>query len=421
MLPLLALLASSAFGQALAPLPPTEAPTKTLTWDDCVALAALKNPALVSSEYARKASRASYLGSYNGIMPSVNLSNSFSESNGSRRPLYQGQFQANWDLLNMGQVASIRSAKASYSQAQANLRQASANLRFNLLSAFAQAYFAERNVDVARRILDIQRRNAEEVTLRYQSGKEYKGNMMNAKAQLLQAQASLGQSLRALHATRRALDQQLGLDDFEDVAVTGTLVAQMPPDFPAHMADYVDQRPDVAVQQANVQTANASLATAQSTLFPELTANYTRGRLGLTEFPSSSYSWSAGATLSYPLFGSGPTSTLMAIKSAKAGLQSQEETLRSVRNAARVDLENSWASYSSAMDNATAQTALLESLRQRNDEGQIRYASGLLTFDNWQVIVTQWVQAEQQEIQAQQSAVTAEGQWEKSLGKALGE
>ncbi len=40
------------------------------------------------------------------------------------------------NLFNMGQVANIRSSKASYNQAMANQRQASAALRVNLLSAF---------------------------------------------------------------------------------------------------------------------------------------------------------------------------------------------------------------------------------------------------------------------------------------------
>jgi hypothetical protein len=44
-----------------------------------------------------------------------------------------------------------------------------------------------------------------------------------------------------------------------------------------------------------------------------------------------------------------------------------------------------------------------------------------VTFDNWQVIVTQWVGAEQTSISNWQSAVTAQAAWEQALGKALGE
>ena len=406
----------------MAPLPPSQPPAKVLTWDDCVALAAQQNPNLVSAQYAEKAGRASYLGSFNGLLPTLSLSDSYSSSNGSAgKPGYSAQGSASVNLFNMGQVASIRSASASYSQSQASLRQVSANLRFNLRSAFTQAFIAEKNVEVARKILEIRQRNAEEVTLKYQSGKEYKGNMLNARAQFLQSQASLAQALRNMRTSRRALDQQLGLDDFSEVAVTGTLVAQTPPDFPANMADFISARPDVLLQETAIKAQQAAVASAQSPLWPNLSASYTRSRSGPYEFPDPNYGWSAGATLSYPIFGGGPTSTYFAVKSAKSNLGKSLQDLRAVRDAAIVDLENNWAAYANAVDQLRVQEANLESARQRNAEAEVRYASGLLSFDNWEVIVGEWVSAEQAALQAQSSAVTAQAAWEKSLGKALGE
>ena len=414
---------------ALAPLPPSQPSAKVLTWDDCVALAAQKNPALVSSQYAAQASHAAYMGSFNGLLPTLNLSNGYSSSSGGNggggsgngSPYYTAQADASIDLFNMGQIAGIRSAAANYSQAEASLRQASASLRYSLRSAFAQAYIAEKNVEVARMILEIQKRNAEEVALKYQSGKEYKGNMLSAQALYLQSQASLAQTLRSVRTARRALDQQLGLDDFSEVTVSGTLVAQNPPDFPARMQDFLSARPDVAVQEAVVKNQRASMASAQSTLWPTLSANYARSRNGSAEFPGSPYAWSAGAVLSYPIFGGGPTSTYYAVKSAKNSLEKSLQDLRTVRDAAIVDLENTWAAYANAIDGLRVAEANLGATRQRNAEAEIRYASGLITYDNWEVIVAEWVSAEQQSKLAQLSAVTTQAAWEKSLGKALGE
>ena len=419
------LLSSSAAAQTAAkmsPLPPEQPPARLLAWEDCVALAAQKSPNLVSAQYAEKASRASYLGSYNGLLPTLSLSDSYSSSNGSGgQPGYSAGASAGINLFNMGQIAGIRSAAASYSQTQASLRQASANLRYSLRLAFAQAYIAEKNVDVARKILEIQKRNSEEVALKYQSGKEYKGNMLSAQALYLQSQASLAQTLRSVRTARRALDQQLGLDDFSEVAVTGTLAAQDPPDFPVRMQDFLSARPDVAVQEAAVKSQRASVASAQSPLWPSLSASYTRSRSGPYEFPDPNYGWSAGAVLSYPIFGSGLTSTYFAVKSAKSSLEKSLQDLRTVRDAAIVDLENTWAAYANAMDGLRVAEANLESTRQRNAEAEVRYASGLISYDNWEVIVAEWVSAEQQDKQAQLTAVMAQAAWEKSLGKALGE
>lgn len=410
----------------ISPLPPEMTPTRALTWADCVALAAQKNPSLVAADYAQKANQSTYYGSYNGLLPNVTLSNTYAHNNNSGGSvvgsgnLYTAQASANWSL-SVGSAAAIRSAKAAYAQALANQRLASATLRYNLLSAFASVYFNKQVLDMYRRIADVAEKNAEEVTLRYQSGNEYKGDMMNAKAQYLVEQVNVAQAQRSLRASVKQLDQYLGLDDFEDVIVTGTLVAQAPPDFPARMEDYVENVPAVAVQEAVVKNAQASVLSSEAPLFPTLSGNYSRFREGSDEFPDKIYLWSAGAALSYPLFSGGPTAAIYSVRAAKDTLKNQEETLRADKLAARENLENAWANYANAVDQAVGEQAVLESYRQRNDEGEVRYSAGLLTFDNWQVIVTQWMGAEQTALSNWQQAVTAQAAWEQALGKALGE
>ena len=411
----------------LSPLPPDEPPAMTLTWDDCVALAARRNPTLTAAEYAEKAGKYSYYGSYDAVLPSLALTNSYSHNNTvngvqiGAQGLYTGSLTANWNVFNMNAVASIRTAKASYSQAMANQRLASASLRYNLRAAFASVYFARESLEMTRRIEDIQKKNSEEVELRYQAGNEYKGNMMNADAQYLVARINTLQAMRSLRSATKQLDQYMGLDEFSNVIVTGTLVAQNPPNFPGRMTDFLESVPSVAVQEAAVATAKASLASAESTLYPNFSVSYSRTREGGSEFPSSEYLWSAGATLSYPIFGGGPASTFFNVMSGKQTVANQESALRASREAALASLESAWASYANAVDQAVGEQAVLESYRQRNDEGAVRYAAGLVTFDNWQVIVTQWVGAEQTAINDWQQAVSAQAAWEQALGKALGE
>lgn len=416
----------SKYDALVSPMPPFPEPAMTVTWGDCVALAARKNPVLTASEYAQAASRATYVSSYDGIMPSINLTNTYNRNNTingvaiGQQQTYEAAATASWNLINMAAVASIRTAGATYSQAQANLRLASATLRYNLFVAFVNAYFAKRNIDVQKDILVIEKKNAEEVSLRYSSGDEYKGSMMNANALYLGQLINVYQSERSWRAAVATLGQQLGFDEFTEVAVTGTLVAQQPPNFPANMDQFLAIRPDVAVQEAVVKSAHASLASSEAPLYPTLSGTFSRYRENPYEFPSERF-WTVGATLSYPIFGSGPISVLYNVKAAKNTLANQENTLRAVRVAAVANLENTWANYANAVDQAVGQEALTKSYRQRNSEGEVRYASGLLSFDNYQVIITQWVTAEQQLLTAQQQAVTAQAAWEQSLGKALGE
>jgi outer membrane protein TolC len=415
---LAALTAAPAAAGRMAPLPPADVAPKVLTWEDCVALAAIKNPTLLSADYIVQSDRAAYLETFNGFMPNVALTHGFTSSG---QPIYTSQYTASINLFNMGQVASIKAAAANYTDAQANLRLASAALRYNLRSAFATVYFADQNVDVSRRILEIQKRNAKEVLLRYKGGKEYLGNMMNAAAQAVLAEATLNQAVRSARTARVGLDQQLGLDEFSVVAVTGTMTAAYPPDLPGHLEDFLSDRPDVAVQQAVVLQQQAALASSESTLWPTLSASYSGFRTGTYELPGPSHGWDAAATLSYPIFGAGPTATYYNVKSSQRALDASNQNLRTVKDAAVADLENNWAAYGNAVDQQVAAEDNLEAARQRNKEAVIRYAAGLVSFDDWAVIVAAWVAAEQAAITARLNAVVAQAAWEQSLGKALGE
>lgn len=394
-----------------------------LTWQDCVAIAARNNPDLTSSARSLAAGQANYYGSFNGLMPNLLLSNSFSDSNSATAATnkWSASGSLSIDLFNASSIAGIKSASAFLSVAQANLRQASANLRFSLRQAFAQVIFTQKNLEVSRNINEMRDKDAQLVTLRYNSGRESKGNMLRAKAQFVQSKADLAQALRAVRTAQKSLDRQLGLDDFSVVTVTGTLEAAAPPDSPGGEPSWLARRPDVSVQEAAVRVARAAANSAGSSVWPSLSADYTRSRLGRTEFPNRTYGWTGGLTLSYALFGGGPTATYYAVKAADKNIEKAEQDLRTARDAAILDLENAWSGYASAVDQVVVQRALLDAARQRNDEADVRYASGLLTYDNWEIIASDRISTEKQAISAEFNAAVAQAAWEKSIGKELGE
>ncbi|HAH05735.1 MAG TPA: hypothetical protein DCM05_04280 [Elusimicrobia bacterium] len=407
-----------ALGLLLALAPAAHA--RTLSWEDCVAIASKNNPELASSARGLEASRASYYGSYNAFLPSLNLSNGYANSYG--QPMsWSAQASVGLDILDMRSVAGIRSSYASYQQAQAALRQASANLRLNLKRAFSQLLYAQRTMEVSKTIRDIRERDGQTVSLLYDSGRESKGNMLRAKAQMLQAEADLAQAQRSLRTAQKSLNRYLGLDDFDAVAASGELIPGELPEQAKDLRPFVSARPDVAVQEAALKGAEASLSQARSSLWPTFSINYSRSRTGDTEFPNDRTSWSYSGQLGYALFGGGPTSTYFAEKSARRSLERSEQDLRSVRNGALVELETTWSSFAGALDGVKVQLALLEAARQRNDEADVRYASGLMTFDNWEIIVSERVNSERQALSAQLEAVNAEAGWKKALGKGLGE
>ncbi|MFI5347280.1 MAG: TolC family protein [Elusimicrobiota bacterium] len=394
---------------------------KTVTWDGIVAEASSTNPDLAASRFSLESSRASYYQSFNGVMPQVTLSNSLSEANVAPVNRWSAQAAATMKILDAGQIAAIRAASASTTLAEANLRKASSDLRSTLRQAFTHALFAQETLKVTESIQKLRDRDSEMVTLRYDSGSESKGNMLRAKAQAMQATLAVLQAQRDLRTAQRELAQRLGREEFEDYTASGTFGAGEAPPLPNDLRPLLVLRPEVLIAEASARQAKVAVSQSESSLWPSLSANYARARGDSVEFPSQRYSWSAGATLSYALFGGGPTSTWYGVKSSKRALDAAEKSLSSARVAGLSALENAWANFADAVDQVRVQTALLEAARQRNDEADIKYASGLLSYDNWEVIVSDRVSTESQAVSALKNAMDAETAWNRALGRALGE
>jgi outer membrane protein TolC len=392
-----------------------------LTWEDSVAEAARVNPAFVSSHLSVDASRTSYYSSFNAFMPSLTLSNSVSESGTLRKPSYSASASAGLTLFSVSQTASIRSASAALNAAEASLRAASANLRSTLRQTFSALLFAQTALETARVIIVIRRHNSELVNLRYEAGRESKGNMLRGKAQALQAEYAIISAERDVRTAQRDMSRQLGREGFESFVATGAFASAPPPARPDDFRALLPLRTDVTIAEATLRSSKASLDSASSVFWPTLSASYSRSRGGATEFPNKTNSWSAGASLSYALFGGGPAAAYLNTKSSRLGYERTQSDLAAARQAALSDLETAWSNYADAADQVKVQDALLEASRQRNDEADVRYGSGLMSFEIWEGIVSERVSTERQALSARRSAMDAETAWHRALGRALGE
>lgn len=394
-------------------------PSRVLTWQDCVSLASTKNPELLGARRSVAADRARYLGSYNGFLPGLSLTSRYSDSrdaSGSSR--WSADGTASIDLFNLNNFASVRSASASLSSAEAALRLRSADLRRSLRRAFAALLYSQEQVAVSERILAIRTQNSDLVSLKYESGRESKGNMLRARAELAEARAASAQSLRSLRVARRELGRQLGLDSFEVLIATGTLDAgPLPP--AADPAAIAARHPSVLSREAARRSANAALLSARSEFAPNVRASYSRGRVGPSYFPGRDPGWSASGVLSLPLFGSGLTAAYFDASAAKRELERSEQDLRAARNLVASELELSWADLAFAVDQLDVRRSFLEAARQRNSEASVRYSSGLMSFENWELIVADLVNSERGWVSARRDAVLAEADWNRALGLTL--
>lgn len=395
-------------------------PVRVVSWEDCVREARDRNPELLAARRSLESARASYKGSYNGLFPSLTVSNSYSETDTSGgKGTWHADGRASVDVFNLRNNAEIALASASLKQSDASYRLVSADLRLALTTAFVDLLFVQNQVSVSEQIRDVRSRNASLVNLKYESGRESKGNMLQAKAELADAEARLSESLRNLSVAQYELSRRLGDDHFKAISASGTLTVpavRAAPD----ISFVVESHPQVIARVAEKHRGQAALGAARASAWPTLSANYTRSFQGDTYFPGSPH-WSASGVVSLPLFGNGPTSTFYAVSSAKRSLEQTEQNIRSTRNAVRTELESSWAALSTTIDQVAVQREFLEAARQRNNEALIRYSSGLMSFENWEIVVTDFVNFERSRLRAERDAAVAAAAWERALGKTLEE
>jgi len=198
---------------------------------------------------ALKSGKYSFYGSFNNLLPQLNLSNSYNASNGSNalfrtNHYWNAQATANMNVFNMSAIAAVRTSRAALTLAESRLaanvfqRASESSRRFHTAPLCAGKASPSPNTSSA-----CGEKSAQMLVLRYNAGQESKGNMMRSKAQALQAQTALAQALRDLRADQKTLARQLGWDDFALMTATGTLDTQVPPkELPESFAPLLLQR-----------------------------------------------------------------------------------------------------------------------------------------------------------------------------------
>ncbi len=405
-----------------------------LTWQDCVKIALKDNPDLAAAKKAIDSARASYYASWNEVLPSLSSledgytkvrsanQSSFLASNGVAGGGFQPwtiQGDAHMDIFNFKDSQDIRKAHAFVSQMWSSYRVSSVTVRYNLKVAFYRLLFAYKMVNVAQEILNLRKQNTDMVQLLYNNGQESKGNLMLSKAQTKLAQEAVDQNKRRLRLAQIQLDQLLGKDGFTQVAVQGSLDLPAPPKGYPDMASLVENNPNVQLQKAIWLGAKAGVGQSLSAMLPNVGVSYTRSTLGNTMIATQSPSWSFFGSVDIPIFSNGPLGTFFTLVSAKKTADQNEEQLRSTRLLTRATMENAWYNLKNEAQLVDVWDYRVKATKQRNDESTIRYSAGLMTYDTWEIAVTDLVNAEQTLINDQYLEAQYLAAWEQSKGLGL--
>ena len=395
----------------------------SLTLDDCLAEAAANNPDLAASVAAAEKARYDYKASYGDMLPQVSAnaggsrSGAESADDGSSTTRDSASYgvSASQSLYTGGRnLAAVDAAAARLKSVEADLAERRATLSSDVRSAFASLLFAQEQVTLAREIARRRTENLDLIQLRYEGGREHKGAFLLTQASSRDAEFGVAQAERYHAVARRQLARVLGRDESEGVEVVGKLEAGKPDaeaDFEALAAD----TPAHWRAVAQLLVARAGVESAKSQYFPEIAAKASAGRNGEDWMPEQD-EWFVGLTMSFPFFQGGKN--VMNVRGARAELARVEAVLRAADADIVANLQKALADYADAVDQAGVNAAYLEAEEVRAEIGRSQYASGMISFEDWDRIENDLISSQKSDLAGRRNAVTAEANWEKAQGKS---
>jgi outer membrane protein TolC len=405
----------------LAAGPLTAAQELSLTWEQARKLALDNNPSVKAARASMEQASQSYLASLNSYLPSLSASHSVSRGGGdnsSPSNRWSASLSASEDIFNLKTVSSVKTSRISREKAEADYLAASASARQTLVNAFADLLFAQRRVDVQKKIYSIRVENAKLIRLKYESGMESKGNALYTEALAESAAVSVKKTERQLASARRALLEAIGLEGNQLVTAEGDISV---PAFSLEESAVVlalEKSPRMVAARKTLESAKERVSSARYGAYPTLRASGSYGWSGVQEFPDNK-SWSMGLSLSLPLFSSGPTYYFNNLSANKKAFTAAEENYKAARISLAASLRSGYDDYLSAAETAGAGTSLLAANEERYREAQIKYMAGKISFLDLENVEQNFVDSDLNQLDYARTAHSRKTSLEQLLGVTL--
>jgi outer membrane protein TolC len=272
--------------------------------------------------------------------------------------------------------------------------------------------FAQELLKIGADVVEIRSNNARLTRLLYESGKEDRGAWILSEANLSQARFDLSEAKRARDLSERQLITVIGRNLDRPIRALGEMeISDLPesPDFD----QLATRTPAVIQSRAEADAAAAGITIAQSGFYPAVTLDGALAQRDSIFFPEAER-WSAGFSVSIPLFEGG--STYFNVRAARALLQQALANLRSGTDQAALTLAQAFKELVDAAENARVQQELLEATQLRYTIAETAYRNGLISFQDFNSITNNYVDQQREYSVSRRDAVIAESNWEQARG-----
>ncbi len=305
---------------------------------------------------------------------------------------------------------SVESAEQAYRDAVQQKVLSVTTAYYELLRRIALQRVAEASVQRAQQTLDV-------VKAQVEVGVAAQKDVLQAEAELANAQVSLIQARNQVRLAEASLRNELGIGQEVSlqVAEVGDAEAeQLPPLEPLdrYLEMALKQRPDFQRQRVSSEIQRLSLRLAEIQSSIQVQSDFSYGRR-FNPDPGDSRSFTIVA--SYPLFDAGAARA--AVRESRAAYDSSLQQLEQLKLTVRLDVEQAYLTRTEAQERLNAAKKALDAARVNYEaalESRKEGVSSLIEVINAQVAL---VNAETSYVQAIYDLLAADARLQRAIGK----
>lgn len=383
---LIAVTASAAV--AAAEEGPAPAPAKAvrtgdvLTLQQCLDIARQRNPNMAAAAFAVDAADARVGQARSAYYPQVSLSGSYSKYSAYTDPtngdqdLYQGNATLTQNIFDFGKTPSqVRIQRLARDAARSDQRNTASLVAFGVKQAYYDLLQTEKNLEVAVETVKLTQDQLDQAKGFFDAGVKSRYDVTSAEVNLSNAKLGQIRAENAVQVARVTLKNAMGAPDLADFTIEDMLAFQRSPiTFDDAVQRAYANRPDLQSVLAQQEASKESVSLARSGHYPTLTGNANYTRAGDTFMPEQS-GWSAGVTLTFPLFNGFLTNNQ--VKEAKQNLNIQKANEESLRQGILLEVQQAYLNMRALEDGVAVAELIVRQAQENYDIVNGRYGAGV--------------------------------------------
>lgn len=399
-----------------------------LTLQRCIEIALKKQPDIVAARNSVSAAGSKIGQAQAGYYPQIDLSAGYSRispvaglssrsagiSSSRAYDQYTSSASLKQNIFDFGKTAAqVGVQRFNFEASQYELENTSEQIIYNVKQSYYGLLQARRNRDVADEVVAQLRQHLEQAKGFFGVGVKPKFDVTRAEVDLSNAKLNLIKAENAVRITSTALNNAMGVPEAPEYAIEDNLsFKKYEITFEDALSKAFNNRHDLRSLAAKRKSSEESVLLAEKGYYPAINGNASYNWSG-TRFPLDD-GWSAGATLTFPLFSGFLTKHQVAESEANVNVLKANEEL--LRQNIYFEVKQSYLNLKEAEERIPAAELAARQANENFDIAKGRYAAGVgnpIEVTDAQVAYTN---AKTAHIQALYDYKTARAALEKAMG-----